>query len=182
MRVFRHPGIRIVGGSRIGLSENQLIVNFERDLSLIPTARQLERLKVASRDQVAHRKVSLMLGDLCLAKAHNWYVPERLTPEINFRLVNTTVPFGRLVRELSPHRQTFQAECLWKTSDPCTPWVAGELCGRIASASSSMLVHRALLLNVKAEPLAEVCEIFQKSLVTGLSSETVASELRLRRR
>ena len=44
---------------------------------------QRQRLGVSMVASVVYRKVALMCGGVTLSVAENWYVPSRLTPEIN---------------------------------------------------------------------------------------------------
>jgi hypothetical protein len=48
-----------------------------------PTDEQRRELGVGPADTVRYRKVKLLCGDIVLSEADNWYVPDRLTPEIN---------------------------------------------------------------------------------------------------
>ncbi|MGC1270482.1 MAG: hypothetical protein WA842_07805, partial [Croceibacterium sp.] len=40
-----------------------------------------------------------------LSQAHNWYVPARLTPEMNRTLATTETPFGTVVTPLAFRRE-----------------------------------------------------------------------------
>jgi len=52
---------------------------------------------------VKYRRVQPSCGDHILSEADNWYVPRRLTPEMNRLLETTDVPFGRAgVETVSP--------------------------------------------------------------------------------
>ena len=55
----------------------------------VPTAEQRQRLQVSPQDQVKYRRVQLRCGNWVLSEADNWYVPSRLTAEMN-RLLETT--------------------------------------------------------------------------------------------
>ena len=48
-----------------------------------------------------------------MSEADNWYVPARLTPEMNAFLDTTDTPFGKAVRPLQPYRKTLEAKLLW---------------------------------------------------------------------
>ncbi len=67
-----------------------------------PTAEQRQRLAVGADDPVAYRRVRLRCGNRILSEADNWYVPARLTPEMNLALTTTDAPFGKVVRPLQP--------------------------------------------------------------------------------
>ena len=70
------------------------------------TAAQRARLAIGPDEPVRYRRVRLACGDRVLSEADNWYVPARLTPEMNATLDGTRTPFGRVVRPLEPTRQT----------------------------------------------------------------------------
>src|SRR3979411_1150402 len=60
-----------------------------------PTAEQRELLGVITTEPVRFRRVRLSCGVHVLSEADNWYVPARLTPDMN-RVLDTTDPaFGR---------------------------------------------------------------------------------------
>src|ERR1700677_5049479 len=49
-------------------------------------------LGVDAAETVRYRRVRLVCGSVVLSEADNWYVPARLTPEMNERLDTTEVP------------------------------------------------------------------------------------------
>ena len=63
--------------------------------------------------QVRYRHVQLSCGGKVLSEADNWYVPDRLTPDMNRLLDQTDTPFGRAVRDLNFRRETLSAKLLW---------------------------------------------------------------------
>lgn len=69
-------------------------------------------LKAAPDETVRYRRVRLMCGDHVLSEADNWYLPSRLTPEMNKRLDETDTPFGMVVRPLGFHRKTLEASAV----------------------------------------------------------------------
>lgn len=60
----------------------------------------------ASGEAIRHRRVRLMCGPEVLSVADNWFVPGRLTPEMNATLETTDTPFGVAVRSLDYRRRT----------------------------------------------------------------------------
>lgn len=54
--------------------------------------------------EIVYRHVRLYCGDTVLSQAHNWYLPDRLTAEMNRQLAETDVPFGRVVASLEFRR------------------------------------------------------------------------------
>ena len=70
-------------------------------------------LRVSSEEPVNYRRVRLRCGELVLSEADNWYVPARLTPEMNQQLETTDTAFGRAVKALNFSRLTLSATLLW---------------------------------------------------------------------
>ncbi len=68
---------------------------------------QRKRLRLGDDEPVKYRRVALACGDHILSEADNWYVPARLTPEMNRLLETTDTPFGRVVQSLQPTREEF---------------------------------------------------------------------------
>jgi chorismate-pyruvate lyase len=134
-----------------------------------PTAEQRVRLAIGDSEQVRYRRVRLRCGDRVLSVAENWYVPGRLTAEMNRLLDSTETPFGRVVQPLTPYRRTLEAIVLWQPLPP--DWDRqrrrGSPCratGRLAPPDS-LFVHRALLTGADQRPLAEVREVYQRGIL-----------------
>ncbi|SFR91661.1 chorismate lyase [Dyella sp. OK004] len=72
-----------------------------------------EQLGIGADEAVSYRQVQLVCGNLVLSEADNWYVPARLSAEMNHELDSTDVPFGKVVQSLHFRRQTLSAELLW---------------------------------------------------------------------
>jgi hypothetical protein len=77
------------------------------------TAEQRHRLAIGPEVEVKYRHVQLLCGDQVLSEADNWYVPSRLTAEMNRVLETTATPFGKAVMDLKPYRQTYAVNVLW---------------------------------------------------------------------
>ena len=69
-------------------------------------------LRVGPGEPVRYRRVRLSCGDQVLSDADNWYVPARLTAEMNNRLDGTDIPFGTVVKPLGFQRRTLGTEGL----------------------------------------------------------------------
>jgi chorismate-pyruvate lyase len=102
-----------------------------------PSAEQLKRLAVTSEHDVKFRHVQLTCGTHVLSEADNWYVPSRLTPEMNRLLETTDTPFGKAVGSLEPTRKTIDT--------------------KTASASFEI---RAVLYTRDRRPFSEVDEVY----------------------
>lgn len=69
-------------------------------------------LQVDADTRLGYRRVDLTCGTHVLSQADNWYVPERLTPEMNHTLDSGEVPFGAVVKPLNFHRKTLKMQTL----------------------------------------------------------------------
>ena len=123
-----------------------------RGIDKPPTPEQRQRLQVDPGEPVKFRHVELACGDHILSEADNWYVPGRLTAEMNRLLDTTDTPFGRAVADLKPYRRTFSAEVHWhplpegwEMRPP--PAEAGTL-----TIPPHLFEHRALLFNADQKP------------------------------
>jgi len=70
-------------------------------------------LHVGADEPLRYRLVHLRCGARTVSIAENWYIPARLTPEMNRALDATDVSFGRIVRPLRFRRQTLASRILW---------------------------------------------------------------------
>ncbi len=113
---------------------------------------QRRRLAVGDGALVKHRRVELRCGVHVLSQADNWYVPARLTAEMNRLLETTDTPFGRAVAALAPTRETFSVRLLWTDSAEPIPELLFE--------------HRAVLSS-GGRPFAEVTESYRRELLAG---------------
>jgi chorismate-pyruvate lyase len=84
-----------------------------RDGITKPAPPEVRRLLKTDADEVIrYRRVHLMCGDHILSDAENWYVPARLTANMNRMLNKTDTPFGTVVRSLKFHRKTLEASAV----------------------------------------------------------------------
>src|ERR1039458_9809922 len=82
------------------------------------TDEQRRELGITASDTVRYRRVRLLCGDLALSEADNWYVPARLTAQMNRQLDSSDMPFGRVVQALHFQRHTLAATLLWLPPPP----------------------------------------------------------------
>jgi hypothetical protein len=141
----------------------RLVKGAEKPIS----AEQRQRLQVADGEIVKYRRVELACGDHILSEADNWYVPSRLTTEMNILLETTDTPFGRAVQELKPYRQTFAVELHWHSlpdgwemSPPLNQQSAGPL-----AIPPVLFEHRALLFTADRKPFSEVDEHYTSEIL-----------------
>lgn len=62
-------------------------------------------LAAQSGEPIGYRHVQLACGATVLSVAHNWYLPSRLTPDMNRRLESSDTPFGTVVAPLGFRRE-----------------------------------------------------------------------------
>jgi hypothetical protein len=104
-------------------------------------------LQVDADTPLRYRRVDLTCGTHVLSEADNWYVPERLAPEMNHTLDSSEVPFGAVVKPLNFHRKTLKMETL---DEP-----------------AHALRVTAVLLTAADTPFSLVVESYSRELVTG---------------
>ena len=154
-----------------------------------PTPEQRAELKVGPAEQVRYRRVRLRCGALVLSEADNWYVPSRLTPQMNELLESTDTPFGKVVLPLHFQRHTLSATPLWLPLP--RGWemqgLAGERAagggpagGRPAGSPAAsrdatpfqvpdkVLEHRAVLVLPDGMPISEVVETYTGNVLAFL--------------
>ncbi len=109
-----------------------------------------ERLGVGPDEPVSLRRVRLACGELTLSQASNWFVPARLTAEMNAALASTTAPFGKVAAPLQFRRELIDSRR--GGGPPCPP--------------ETSLFQRALLRLPDSRPLAlvEECYVAQGTL------------------
>lgn len=107
-------------------------------------------LGVSDTEPLGYRHVQLVCGEVALSQAHNWFVPARLTAEMNRLLAETDRPFGKVAASLNFSRQPLASA---RRGDAACP----------ASAISS---HRALLRLPDGSGLALVVECYTAANLT----------------
>lgn len=134
-----------------------------------PSTEQLQRLQVRDPAEVKYRRVELRCGAHVLSVADNWYVPARLTPEMNALLDTTETPFGKAVQALHPYRRTVSVTTLW--SPLPRGWEQGSRSRfpshprRTLSIPNDVFQHRAVLYTAEHVPFSEVVETYQSELL-----------------
>jgi chorismate-pyruvate lyase len=145
------------------LSDPALIVAERvRDAVMPASAETRAALDVKGDEPLFYRRVRLKCGDHVLSEADNWYVPARLTPEMNHVLETTDTPFGKAVAALHFRRHALSADLLWRplpkgweTGAPAASDDQGAL-----AIPSHVLEHRAVLSTPDGQPFSEVVETY----------------------
>lgn len=124
-------------------------------------------LGVDAAEPVRHRHVRLACGSHVLSEADNWYLPARLTPEMNRVLDTTDTAFGRAVGALKFARRTLSSELLWD------PLPRGWEMGTAASPAGPgplgvpdrLLRHRAVLVLPDGTPFSALVETYTGAIL-----------------
>jgi chorismate-pyruvate lyase len=150
-----------------GADEVKIIARLIRGEAKPATAEQRRRLEVGPDEQLKYRRVQLLCGGFVLSEADNWYVPSRLSAEMNRVLETTDTPFGKAVLELKPYRQTFAANVLWWPlaqgweNQPMPALAKGDA----MVIPGALFEHRAVLYTEARQPFSEVHEVYQRQLL-----------------
>jgi chorismate-pyruvate lyase len=121
---------------------------------------QRQELHVTPTEQVRYRRVRLKCGSVVLSEADNWYVPSRLTPEMNKLLDTTDTPFGRAVQALHFQRRTLSAKVLWRPLPDGWEMNAASINAAVVPIPATLLEHRAVLTLPDGPPFSEVVESY----------------------
>lgn len=115
-----------------------------RVASNVPGRHLRRRLGIGQGQTLALRHVRLSCGGIALSVAWNWYVPDRLTPQMRETLRTSDTPFGKVAAPLR-----FRREPLARISG------RGDACPR-----GTISTHRARLVLPNGQPLAYVVECY----------------------
>ena len=144
-----------------------IVAQLVHDLDKPATAEQRQLLKVGPNETIRYRRVNLRCGDLTLSKADNWYVPSRLSDEMNKQLDATDIAFGRAVQALHFQRHTISAKLLW------SPLPEGWETARQQESNSKgpleipddLIQHSAVLTLPDGTPFSEVVETYTSNIL-----------------
>jgi chorismate-pyruvate lyase len=151
--------------------EPKIAARLLRGVETPPSDEQRRRLAVGPEETVRHRRVQLVCGAHVLSEADNWYVPGRLTSEMNRRLDETDAPFGRVVSALQPFRRTFAVRMRWSPlpkgweQAPKERLMGESPPGQRLAPPRELFEHRALVLSADQRPIAEVRESYTREIL-----------------
>ena len=136
------------------------------EVNKVLTPEQRVELGVSPTEPVRYRRVKLTCGAVVLSEADNWYVPGRLTTEMNRQLDSSDTPFGLVVRPLHFQRHTLSSRLLWLPL-PAGWEMKGGAAGDAGVAGDAdqpmppnLLEHRAVLTLPDGTPFSEVVETY----------------------
>jgi hypothetical protein len=143
------------------------VVKQAPDRPCSPDDDMLDELRPERHERIAYRRVRLVRGPLVLSEADNWFVPERLPPEVRELLEDTDVPFGTAITPLQPSRRTYfvrfvESSAAWKASAEDSPLVL--------APAMMILEHKAVVLDRDRRPLSVVSERYRAALLGGIEA------------
>ncbi len=158
---------RWCGAHRLAPEGTKIVADRLPDAGDAPGTEIRDLLKVGPDAAVNHRRVQLRCGTLVLSEADNWYLPDRLTPEMNRTLESTDTAFGRVVAPLDFRRRTLSAQLLWRPlpegwemAPPTEPESAGAL-----AVPALVLEHRAVLTTPDGTPFSTLVERYTRAVL-----------------
>jgi chorismate-pyruvate lyase len=132
------------------------------------TADQRKTLGVSATEPIRYRRVKLTCGAHVLSEADNWYVPSRLTADMNHQLETTDIAFGRAVQALHFQRRTLSAKLLWSPLPDGWEVKAAALPDAVAKTLQvphEVLQHQAVLVLPDGTPFSEVVETYTEEVL-----------------
>ena len=125
----------------------QIVAQAVKSEMVSPDAAIRAVLAIDAGEPVRYRQVHLRCGETVLSIADNWYVPARLTAEMNQLLESTDIPFGRVVAPLGYSREQLAS-------------VRGRAPG---CPEGTVLSVRAVLKLPDGRPISTVAECYTKA-------------------
>jgi chorismate-pyruvate lyase len=149
-------------------SPPKVVAERVHDVDKEPTDDIRKLLDVSPSEPVRYRRVRLHCGEHILSEADNWYVPARLTDEMNQVLDTSDTAFGRAVQALHFHRRTLSARLLWNPLPPA--WEMQPAFPRLAkgplNVPAQIIQHRAVLAIPDGTPFSVVVETYTNEILS----------------
>ncbi len=132
------------------------------DVDKPATAEQRELLHVGPTEPLGYRRVRLHCGAHVLSEADNWYVPSRLTADMNQALQHSDIAFGRAIQALQFQRHTLSTSLLWAPLPAGWEMAPAAAAGRSAPLAIPpfVLQHSALLSLPDGTPISALTETY----------------------
>ena len=146
----------------------KIVAERVHDLDKDPTDEVRKLLGVEANEPVRYRHVRLHCGAHVFSEADNWYVPARLTADMNKVLDTSDTPFGRAVQALHFNRHTLSARLLWSPLPP--GWEMGSTLGAGGKGAlripAQTIQHRAVLSLPDGTPFSVVVETYTNEILS----------------
>jgi chorismate-pyruvate lyase len=143
----------------------RIVVRLARD-AVKPVPEELRsRLEIGAGESLKYRHVQLVCGARVLSEADNWYVPSRLSAEMNRRLDDSDEPFGKVVQALGFQRRTLSAQLLWSPLPPGWEMSAPSIERTPMRIPHAVLRHQAILYTSARLPFSAVVETYTNQLL-----------------
>ena len=132
------------------------------DVDKPATAAQRELLHVSPTEPLGYRRVRLHCGAHVLSEADNWYVPSRLTGDMNQSLKHSDIAFGRAIQALQFQRRTLSTNLLWTPLPVGWEMAPSESAGHSGTLAIPpyVLQHTALLSLPDGTPISALTETY----------------------
>ena len=126
-----------------------------------------KRLGITPGEPVKYRQVKLTCGGHVLSQADNWYVPARLSPEMNRLLDTTDTPFGKAVAALHFTRETYRVGGIWSPlpDDWQIKPPPSDHPDRALAIPPILFEHHAVLYDAAHQPFSEVAEHYTREIL-----------------
>lgn len=140
----------------------------DKDTTKPASADQRRALGVSDSEPIRYRRVKLACGTHVLSEADNWYVPSRLTPEMNRQLETSDIPFGRAVQALHFQRRTLSAKLLWSPLPEgweVAPAALPDAGAKTLQIPHAVLQHQAVLVLPDGTAISQVIETYTEQVL-----------------
>ena len=129
-----------------------------------------KRLHLRFLDRIKYRHVQLSCGSHVLSEADNWYVPSRLTDQMNRELNFSDRPFGKIIAPLNPYRRTMEVKIYWSPLEKgweknLSRSITNLRDERVISIPKYLFMHRALVSSEAGIPISEVVETYTNEVI-----------------
>lgn len=134
-----------------------------------PSEETRRRLDVGAEEPVKYRRVQLACGEHVLSEADNWYVPGRLSDDMNRALETTETPFGKAIAPLQPFRRTIEMKMRW--SPLPDGWEVAANAAALDKANGALSIphelfeHTAVVYARDQRPVSEVHETYTREIL-----------------
>jgi len=149
------------------VSNPQISIERVLDAEERPTEAQRKMLATSAKEPIRHRKVQVLCGATVLLEADDWYLPSRVSAQVNALIESTALPF-ETAQIGHFRRRIVSATILW----PQLPELWGLGTEESATESQAMrppparvLTHHVLVTLPDGTPFGEAKENYMRSVL-----------------